>query len=88
MPYIHHVIRTDLNGGRAPSTPGELNYTITNVLLHYIEDKGLSYGTINDIMGAMSSAQAEFYRRVAVPYEDMKIRENGDVYPDRSGICD
>jgi len=25
-----------------------------------------------------------FYRDVAVPYEDKKIKENGDVYPNRS----
>jgi hypothetical protein len=60
---------------------GELNYAITRVALAYLADHGLSYSTINDIMGAFSGAQAEFYRRVAVPYENKKIAANGDVYP-------
>jgi hypothetical protein len=41
---------------------------------------GLSYQTINDIVGALEGAKLEFYRRVAVPYEDKKIIENGDVF--------
>lgn len=81
MPYINNSDRIDLNGGRTPQTVGELNYTLTQDVLAYLEDKGLSYRTINDIMGAFSSAQAEFYRRVAVPYENNKNIENGDVYP-------
>jgi len=28
----------------------------------------------------LSCAAAEFYRRVAVPYENVKIAQNGDVY--------
>lgn len=35
------------------------------------------------LLGVVASAQAEFYRRVAVPYEDAKIALNGDVYPDQ-----
>lgn len=31
-------------------------------------------------MGAVEGAKTEFYRRIAVPYEEKKIRENGDVY--------
>jgi len=61
-------------------TPGELNYTITMLLKNYLAYHNHSYQTINDIMGALEGAKAEFYRRVAVPYEDKKIKENGDVY--------
>jgi hypothetical protein len=42
--------------------------------------KGQSYQTFNDISGAMTEALAEFRRRIIVPYEDRKIKENGDVY--------
>ena len=31
-------------------------------------------------MGALECAKLELYRRVAAPYEDVKIMENGDVY--------
>jgi hypothetical protein len=59
---------------------GELNYIITRLLRLYVEHRGESYQTFNDIMGALEGAKAEFYRRVVAPYEDVKIQENGDVY--------
>jgi hypothetical protein len=46
-------------------TPGELNYNITMLLKNYL---------------ALEGAKAEFYRRVAVPYEIKKCEENEDVY--------
>ncbi|WP_439397023.1 DUF6899 family protein [Bradyrhizobium sp. PMVTL-01] len=36
---------------------------------------------MNDVLGALDGAKAEFYRRVAAPYEDAKIADSGDVYP-------
>jgi hypothetical protein len=79
MPYIQKSEREELCE-LAPETAGQLNYLFTAIIIQYIETKGKSYQTINDIMGALTGAQAEFYRRVVVPYEDLKIRENGDVY--------
>ena len=38
-----------------------------------------NYQTMNDIMGALAGAQIEFYRRKVAPYEDTKIKDNGDV---------
>ncbi len=79
MPYIKQedrTVATRLN----PRTPGELNYAITMLAKGYIESHGLSYQTINDIDGAMSGASKEFYRRIAAPYENLKCRENGDVF--------
>jgi hypothetical protein len=32
-------------------------------------------------VGALEQAKDEFRRRVVHPYEDLKIKENGDVYP-------
>lgn len=58
-----------------------MNYQITELCRRYVALHGLKYQTINDILGALSGAQAEFYRRVAAPYEDTKIAANGDVYP-------
>lgn len=79
MPYVPQQIRQELHSGHA-ATPGGLNYQITRLLVEYIDVHGLSHQTINDILGALTGAQAEFYRRVAVPYEDKKIEQNGDVY--------
>ena len=34
----------------------------------------------DDVRAVLRWCQSEFYRRVAVPFEDQKIKENGDVY--------
>lgn len=60
--------------------PGDMNYLFTKIVRRYIFQHGLSYRNINDVMGAFDAAGKEFYRRIAVPYEDKKIEENGDVY--------
>jgi len=82
MPYIKPEQRTQLGVTYTdyPKTPGELNYCITLYLRDYFKDNGANYQAINDIVGALEGAKLEFYRRVAVPYEDKKIAENGDVY--------
>lgn len=79
MPYIspEAIERCWVNG---PTSPGELNYAITQAAKLYMSKKGLSYQTINDIIGALEGAKLEFYRRIAVPYENGKMEENGDVY--------
>jgi len=47
----------------------------------YLKDKGeYSYHTLNEVMGALSGAQQEFYRKVVAPYEDTKEIINGHVY--------
>jgi hypothetical protein len=78
MPYIHQEIREDASIN--PQNEGELNFAITSILTYYVGEHGLCYKTINDILGALEGAKLEFYRRIAVPYENAKISENGDVY--------
>ena len=80
MPYIKIEDRERLRLTDLPRTSGELNYTITEVIKGYLVSQGKSYKTINDIVGALEGAKLEFYRRIAVPYEEIKIKENGDVY--------
>ena len=82
MPYINQEIRDALTPRTSvdPGTPGPLNFQITKLIKNYIEINGLCYQNINDVVGALECAKAEFYRRVAAPYEDTKIEENGDVY--------
>lgn len=87
MPYITQEKRKEFEAvGRSGHNPetrtaGELNYELTLKVLKYLRVNKLSYQTINDIIGALEGCKAEFYRRVAVPYEQSKIRQNGDVYP-------
>lgn len=61
---------------------GELNFMITGLILAYVQRKGLSYQTLNDVTGALENCKLEAYRRLIAPLEDRKILENGDVYPE------
>ena len=80
MPYIRKERREALDKGSPPETAGELNYLITIQLTKYIFLKGESYQTYNDIMGALEGSKLELYRRKILPYENIKMSENGDVY--------
>lgn len=62
------------------ASPGELNFAMTILASEYVRRRGMSYTVANEVMGVFASAQAEFYRRVVVPYEDIKRAENGEVY--------
>jgi len=79
MPYIKQEQRT-LNTLDAPENAGELNWAITSLIKNYFDRSAQNYQAINDIVGALDGAKAEFQRRVVAPYEDKKIKENGDVY--------
>lgn len=78
MPYINEQDREV--AAVTPRAAGELNYAITRLCWEYLADEEPTYRLINDVLGALEGAKLEFYRRVAVPYEDIKMAENGDVY--------
>jgi len=84
MPYVRRNYRKMLLPENfkscIPEEPGGLNFLISALMNEYIELNGLNYSTINEVMGAIESAKQEFYRRVAIPYEDDKIVVNGDMY--------
>lgn len=84
MPYIKQEDRqrfeAALQAFPPPATAGELNYVITRLILAYAGPKP-NYARLNEVVGVMEAAKLEFYRRAAAPYEDDKVRENGDVYP-------
>jgi hypothetical protein len=82
MPYIDKEKRVTQTC-YLPEDAGELNFAITNICSHYLARKGLRYANINEVIGALECAKLELYRRIAVPYEDTKIAQNGDVYPDK-----
>jgi hypothetical protein len=92
MPYIKEEDRNliadtlDLepsNFGMIANSSGELNYIITTIVEAYINQNPnhkMNYSRINDAIGALECCKLELYRRLAAPYEDKKIKENGDVY--------
>lgn len=58
---------------------GLLNYACTRIALGVIPER--RYASIALVSGVLHNIADEFYRRYAVPYEDQKIKDNGDVYP-------
>lgn len=88
MPYIHYTDRIKFEGEKDVGevvakdgfTAGQLNYLISTLCLLYLRTNGVSYNTINSIVGVLECAKQEFYRRIAVPYEQEKIKTNGDIY--------
>jgi hypothetical protein len=80
MPYITQERRNAIDREADPASVGELNYKITTLLQQHIDNFGMSYATINGLVGVLECAKLELYRRIAAPYENIKIEENGDVY--------
>lgn len=78
MPYILEGLRE--GAFDEGMTPGELNYSFTQMCLAYLSRKGTSYQAYNDILGALEGCKLELYRRKISNYEDKKIEENGDVF--------
>ncbi|MEM2969921.1 MAG: hypothetical protein QXR63_03180 [Candidatus Bathyarchaeia archaeon] len=87
MPYIKPERRTkyakvleELTGILEALPPeevdGELNYVVTRILKTVYP---LRYYHINKAIGVLECIKQEYYRRIAAPYEDEKIKENGDV---------
>ena len=88
MPYITKELRLivdkkikDLSaavkGCGKDNRAGVLNYSISMLLKDLY---ALKYSEVNEAVGMLECAKQEYYRRVAGPYEDKKIKENGDVY--------
>lgn len=57
---------------------GHINYVISKIIWSLFKQK-VSYTVGNNLMGVLECVKQEFYRRQLVPYEDSKIKENGDV---------
>jgi hypothetical protein len=56
---------------------GRINYCFSRVIGQLMREP--SYKKIAMITGVLENIKQEFYRRVASPYEDKKINENGDI---------
>jgi hypothetical protein len=91
LPYIDKAQRKVLNGlidnlvreakklGKDETErAGILNYIATRITLALIpQDR---YWKIALAAGVFSNLASEFYRRLAAPYEDKKMKEQGDVF--------
>jgi len=85
MPYTEQIDREiyevmlEEAKSQGIANAGDLNYLITKLCHQYLDECGECYKTHNEIMGVLESAKQEYYRRKVAPYEDKKIKENGDV---------
>ncbi len=91
MPYIKEPNREAIDPHIQPLTEqianvGDLNYAITRVFMRFLLAKGVNYENINAVSGVLQKALVEFDARVARPYEDLKLKQNGDV-PEYSDVA-
>jgi len=88
MPYIkreeraqYQELLTEL-AARIPqdrmSRPGHMNYVIS-LLIDKVYGHQMRYADHNEALGMLTGVQQELYRRKTAPYEDEKIRDEGDL---------
>jgi hypothetical protein len=58
---------------------GMLNYVVSRIIAGRLGQDGWRYAKIARAVAVFAAAGAEFYRRVAGPYEDKCIASNGDI---------
>jgi hypothetical protein len=56
---------------------GVMNYVVTKIIRSQYNYG--SYAGYNSAVGVLECAKLELYRRAIAPYEDIKIKVNGDV---------
>jgi len=85
MPYVHKEIKDAMVDaierlGAFIQDKGDLNYAICELTGRFIIQEGeFNYTDMSEKIDAVHDAEAELRRRLLVPYEELKIKENGDV---------
>lgn len=88
MPYIRQDDRESFQSVlkefnetllRKEVSVGDLNYVITSELALWLQSKPISYSSYNAVVGVLTCALLEMYRRRISSYEDKKVFENGDI---------
>ncbi len=82
MPYIKKVSREYLDFylvdiSRGINSTGDFTYCIFKLMKILSKEK--NFAKLSSLIGGLECAKEEFYRRIVAPYEDEKIKENGDV---------
>lgn len=85
MPYIdlkqREKISIDVSfGNPADFTVGNLTYVLTFIVNGYVKKRGKSFQSLAEVIAALEQAKDEFQRRVVHPYENEKMKANGDVF--------
>ena len=61
------------------TSPEDLAFVFYRLCQLYVIRNGRKFETLNGIVGVLETTKGEFSRRILAPYEDRKMRENGDV---------
>lgn len=75
---VNKLLKTKKKSNELKLSVGELNYLISSIVWR-VFDANPSYTIGNNLIGVLECVKQEFYRRKLAPYEDLKIRENGDI---------
>jgi len=81
MPYIKELQKEQLDKGYDATNAGELTYIFQSAIKRYLQNQGLRYQQIAEVLGSLEGAKLDFIARVVHPYESRKRVENGDVWP-------
>lgn len=68
---------SELDNDNVMTVLGDLNYCISRLIGQVMGNT--SYAKVAMLTGVLENIKQEFYRRVAVPYEEEKIVVNGDI---------
>jgi len=84
MPYLKPEDKAWLAKHGPMRKAGDLCYKLVLVCLEYADQQTKlvpTFQLFNDIAGALWHSMMEIWWRMTRPYEDKKIKENGDVFP-------
>lgn len=70
-------VKNEISNEEFLSVCGDLNYCFSRILSNVMGK--VSYSKIATATGVLENVKQEFYRRVAEHYEDVKMRDNGDI---------
>jgi len=81
MPYIKPEKRKEMDEivdlmNKKVKADGDLNYILYKFCKNHVQP---SYNNYKNFCGELMECAAEIRRRILAPYEDSKIKENGDV---------
>lgn len=74
--HIENSVKA-LKGKQFHETLGDINYMFSRIIAQVMGE--VSYSKIAMATGVLENIKQELYRRSGEPYEDKKIKENGDI---------
>jgi len=78
MPYIPEYERDSTDTSLGPNSVGQLTYVLYKTCVDYLEEPA-RFADYAEVLGALEATKLELYRCRIAPYEDEKIKENGDI---------